>query len=844
MKNSVMRKFTLFFVFLLTIGNSIACHIAGGQITYRYLSSTRYEVTLTMYEECGCTSEIISPTIDITSSCYSDIELDMVLTSYSILDLGCSSVNMQCDGTEYDGLYAIEEKVWKGVVNLPGLCSDYEFIFEWGERSITDYAVNELFHVEAFLNNTLGPNNSPQINSQPLLYACDNEPFTFDNVVTEADGDVVTYSLVCPQIDFGNPISYSGAGINCTNPLPSSGGGFNISSDGLLTFTSNPLTNPKVSIMAIQITETRGGIVVGTIVRDMQVIVRECDNEPPTAGPPISSSANITTSSNIISAIAGTDGCFSITSADSDLQTGEQMSIEVLQSPDFAIPTVISNSDGTATIQFCLNSPIICEGGTFDIKLMIEDGKCPIPGRTYVNYKLILLPTDYCPEYRFFTNRNPTSGIPMVTFAKASNEIYVGDNMPAFSLISPSDMGSVIYSGDVMLEAGVEIIIPACVSGGGDCVILNGFNQTLVVIPDNCSPLCPPTPLEVEVTPIFECTDEEVVANVLNGSEPYTYQWTDVNGNVLSTSSTLPVHDLVSMNDWDDVIVYNLYIEDAVGNTYSTTGELNGTHRFYEPLWYNMYAFPEADFELNKWYCYPDNAIDTNAVYLYDGNFSVYYNYPMVIWDGINTTPPWYGATMIDFKVYDVYGHVIAEKIVDLQGTGDWSLDNYEFYWDGTLGNTGDPDDCVNSVGDISNYTVYAENCQTLPHCETGFIYHFACYDGNWNDSIWHVKSSEASNYGGVILDHSRIDTEPEVLSEKRPEINSSVDIYPNPANNFVFINGKGVEVQLIEIFDASGKLIISTNNIMVELSGVSVGAYSVRITTSEGVFTKKLIVS
>lgn len=77
-------------------------------------------------------------------------------------------------------------------------------------------------------------------------------------------------------------------------------------------------------------------------------------------------------------------------------------------------------------------------------------------------------------------------------------------------------------------------------------------------------------------------------------------------------------------------------------------------------------------------------------------------------------------------------------------------------------------------------------------------------------------------------------------------EVNHSIDVYPNPANESVTINGKK-DIRYIEIMDITGQLMVRTNEInrpqyVFEKGQLKAGVYFVNVFFEEGKITEKVI--
>ncbi len=79
------------------------------------------------------------------------------------------------------------------------------------------------------------------------------------------------------------------------------------------------------------------------------------------------------------------------------------------------------------------------------------------------------------------------------------------------------------------------------------------------------------------------------------------------------------------------------------------------------------------------------------------------------------------------------------------------------------------------------------------------------------------------------------------VISSVSETKNSEYFVYPNPATNEIQVSGKGIIN--VEIFDLTGKLLISTTHRTVDISSLSAGGYNVVIERPAGKLIKKLMV-
>ena len=142
-------------------------------------------------------------------------------------------------------------------------------------------SVNQVFCIqsEIVISPFIGtPNNSLIIEDCPCPeFACLNQTYCYNLSAYDLDGDSLAYSLVpcrgidCLEMSIPNIYNY-----------PHDVGGGNLSIDsitGTLCW-ENPQIQGEYNI-AIKISEYRSGIYIGSVLQDMQLTVKQCNNDQP-----------------------------------------------------------------------------------------------------------------------------------------------------------------------------------------------------------------------------------------------------------------------------------------------------------------------------------------------------------------------------------------------------------------------------------------------------------------------------------------------------------------------------------------------------------------------------------
>lgn len=138
-----------------------------------------------------------------------------------------------------------------------------------------------LFHLQTtvtfFNQNFQGPNNSPILTVAPIDIACVGQPFLHNPGAYDPDGDSLAYRRIVPMMGVNTPVP------NYLWPEQINPGGNNLVTFNETTgdfYWNSPQKAGEYNI-AMYIIQYRGGVAIDTLIRDMQILVNECDNMPP-----------------------------------------------------------------------------------------------------------------------------------------------------------------------------------------------------------------------------------------------------------------------------------------------------------------------------------------------------------------------------------------------------------------------------------------------------------------------------------------------------------------------------------------------------------------------------------
>lgn len=284
------------FIILFVLGinfNSDASHIAGGEITYRYIGDStgvahQYLVRFTAYQDMSGIPLNPTAQVNYESSCFLGGSLNLV----KINSTGGSGVPIQsaydCADLTQPGSVLFAKWVYEASIVLPGTCNDWTFYWSSCCRNpaITNIASpsGQGFVIKSFLNNNLGPNSSPVFANEAARQFCSHSPefLVLSQQAFDTDGDSLLYYLSEPLDDPypGVPIPWAN-GYSTIDPI-STANGFHLNpATGVIIFKP---TTVEVAVFKINVDEFRYDTItsvwqnIGSITREVQIpIVNTCN---------------------------------------------------------------------------------------------------------------------------------------------------------------------------------------------------------------------------------------------------------------------------------------------------------------------------------------------------------------------------------------------------------------------------------------------------------------------------------------------------------------------------------------------------------------------------------------
>ena len=254
MKRKLLLVIGFLFCFAFT---AKATHQRAAEITYTWLGGNAYEFTLTCYTYTPSPAGLQRDSLLVQ---WGD-GLEEYIPRVVLQNLGedyTLNVYKQIHNYSSSGTYTISMEDANrnfGVINVPN-------------------SVMVPMHIETELviNPFLGYNNSVQLLNAPVDKGCVGKLYLHNPSAYDPDGDSLSYRLVTCKGQDGIEIpGYT---------LPQASHAFVIDSvTGELRWDA-PLMQGEYNV-AIMVEEWRHGVKIGSVVRDMQILISACDNDLP-----------------------------------------------------------------------------------------------------------------------------------------------------------------------------------------------------------------------------------------------------------------------------------------------------------------------------------------------------------------------------------------------------------------------------------------------------------------------------------------------------------------------------------------------------------------------------------
>ncbi len=372
-----MKKTSLILFILLSFAGftAKAVHLVpmGGDLSYRYLGGNDYEVTLRFYRDCQSFSGTgISDLLLQSSSCgiSGTIYTMSLVSSGEVTPLCPANQNLSdCQGgSTFSGIF---EEVYRDTIALPQHCTDYILSVSECCRSgaISNLSItSSSFALQSQLNTgTVNFNNSASFNAPPSFYLTAGQTYYLDFSATDVDGDSLVYEVAEPfrTASTTNPYNPPFTVGNPMNSLPPA------TIDAITGILSVTATTVQDAVLAVRVREYRGGVLVGTTLRDVHLFVR---NLVPYNTPPTLSGFD---STNVITQYVCVGDTFSFRIYTDDEDTAQLLALDTLQTILGATITINGGAHPSLDFLWIVDTSNV-SALPYLLRLKVTDNGCPV----------------------------------------------------------------------------------------------------------------------------------------------------------------------------------------------------------------------------------------------------------------------------------------------------------------------------------------------------------------------------------------------------------------------------------------------------------------------------------
>ncbi len=269
-----MRLRSFLISLLLLLGaNLSATHFVGGEITYTTTGNGTYNITLTMYKDCGPSSAGYPSSINVN--------MLSTLTGSSLASASLTpgleiSIPNSFSSACVSNLpsFCVSKKVYTGTLTYTGTPTN-GFTFTY-TSCCRNFSISNLvspggtsmtYKTETFPAGVGVQNNTPVFTVNPPTIVASGIPVSIPFAAYDADGDSLYYEFTnALNTNISTPVSYT-TGFSGTAPLPSSPVSTINGNTGVI---SANLNLQGQYVVAVAISEYRNGLLLTKMQRDYQ----------------------------------------------------------------------------------------------------------------------------------------------------------------------------------------------------------------------------------------------------------------------------------------------------------------------------------------------------------------------------------------------------------------------------------------------------------------------------------------------------------------------------------------------------------------------------------------------
>jgi hypothetical protein len=429
MKKAALKLLAIAALFMITGPALYASHGQGADISYvfvRYDALTgrsTYFVTFTFYRDCSGTPAPTFQALDVNN--YSgggawDTTVVLPLNVYlpcpfrnGVSDSSGADVSELCTAAMLQGVCSAAGGLYPGVqkyvygdsVTLPGFgtpgydCSNWTLGATVSHRNAStniNTNGNTPMYLEATINNSLDPAtgmpyqiNSPVFSVDPVPFECIQAPVMYNGSGISPDGDSLVYQLINPLQAHDIPISFV-QGYDAEHPVLTDN---QFSFDTKTSQMNYTPLQTEIDVLAIRISAYRHGVQVGSIIRDVQVKIINCESIPAVIGTPAVVQGGYVSGPNTITACQNSKLIVNVpasVASSSNITLSSSIESYSVLYPGMNFAQIGAGSNTTGHIEWQVGT----ETGCRYVYLNATTSDCPVSGRTYSPLRLCVVSPD------------------------------------------------------------------------------------------------------------------------------------------------------------------------------------------------------------------------------------------------------------------------------------------------------------------------------------------------------------------------------------------------------------------------------------------------------------------
>ncbi|GAB3196378.1 gliding motility-associated-like protein [Pontibacter aydingkolensis] len=414
---------------LLICANAYATHIVGGEFELRHIINYNYRLTLNLYFDDvngspGALDQ--SVTVNFFEKGTNRLMLTQVMPYRSRTPVNYT--NIECTVSE---LRTSKIVYFENIFLDPNRFNSPAGYYVTWERCCRNRTINNIvrpedaaqtFYMELppVVKNGLAFRNSSPVLFPPLSdYACVNELFYFDFNGTDPDGDSLVYDMVTPLNGYTTPAMPVYTITPRPEPYPPvtwlQGYSANVQVQGSPPMNINPKTgqltmrpNQKgLFVFGIRCQEFRGGVKIGEVRRDFQVMVLDCPtNQTPVVSVREQGKTENYKQGDVLRLAADGNRCIDVLFTDPDKP--EFVALRALpvnfSAQGFTLQGITSGTinQGTTTNEslkatLCFDECFDTEGKVYQLDLIVRDDGCSLPRQDTVRLSFVIDPLPDAP---------------------------------------------------------------------------------------------------------------------------------------------------------------------------------------------------------------------------------------------------------------------------------------------------------------------------------------------------------------------------------------------------------------------------------------------------------------